>query len=758
MTVHCWGEDPRGLWTLIVTDNDNNNRKHYLEKLTKGDEEDVTRIFLDNTGKYQKKETPHFTPQKGYPQDHILKTMEDTAGTVFNGDGFAKLAHRKNAHHIISKARVRVSKKNGSVRYHGVKTKEHRAAHMQKHYSKTEKNNKPKTRKVKQIAKDSKRKHIQTNARVVKDQGNKKSSKKYTSSQKVYSETALKRKQKKFKDALKKEISDGKKILKPQEMSANKLNTTSTLVPNLMKNLNTSSASVFKNRNASDNVTALDLIRKLISEIQKNPLVTRIALEALKNPAIGRLFDIESSSENNQKILQLTKGIGQSKNLQNGSTIYGLPFNTFNHTVVGKKEVATISNNTKLVNNRTTLEEPPKRLLRVKTNKHRRIQFFKILKDAQEATHRTDASGSGIGESGNDMDSGSRDDVDQNGSEHLEEFQIVKFQSFRCVRSKNCSNIKKEDTSISGSEKSAMKAMKIPTDFEGEGDSFEADDEDVKESKFGDGDGDDFFHNVKEAVGSDEESEDLVTDFGTDIKDIIREKIRFCGNFSSDSRNNSSISTKENCPENATQANKREREDKTLAHYLAVGKLKSVSEDNEPDSNGNHDESSSLQDLNVDSNSSGDQDSLVSKYNGKDLEVLQEALEDQLSRLSKDPNSQKSNAEILARVKEDINRGDIDDLELLESQITNGKTDLSRVVRSLSSDDEEIDDMDDYADTTPEVFGEFKGEVEELERRRISHQADEQKSSQAYYVEPDKYGKDNSGIIESWTLILYGTK
>ena len=739
MTVHCWGEDPRGLWTLIVVDNDNNNRKHYLEKLKKGDEEDVTRIFLDNTGKYQQKETSHFSPQEGYPHDHILKTMEDTAGKVFNGDGFAKLVHRKKAHRILSKA----TKKKGPVRYHDVKTKQRKGAHIQKHYWKTEKNNKPKTRKVKQIKKDSKRKHIQTNARVVKDQRHKKSSKKYTSSKKVYSETTLKQKHKNIKDALKKQGSDGKKSFKHQKKSADKLNTTTTIAPNLIKNLNNSSTShVFRNRNASDNATALDLIRKLTSEIQKNPLVTRIALEALKNPAIGRLFDIESSAENNQKLLPLTKGIGKTKELQNGSPIHGSPFNTFNNTVVGKKEVDTISANKKLVKNRTNIHEPPKRLVRVNLNKHRRIQFFKILKDTAEATHRTDASGSGIEESGDYMDSGSGDNLDQSGSEHLEEFQIVKFQSFRCVRSQNCSDIQKEDTSISGSEKPAM------TDFEGEGDSFEANDEDVKENKYGDGDGDDFFENLKEANRSDEHSEELVPDFGTDIKDIIGEKTRLCGKFSSDSRNNSSIFRKGNCPENATKDNKREREDKTLAHYLAVDKLKSASEDNEPDSNGNHDES----------NPSGDQDSLNSKYNGKDLEVLQEALEDQLSRLSKDPGSQKSNAEILARVKEDIKRGDIDDLELLESQITNGETDLSRVVRSLSPEDEEIDDMDNYTDTTPELFGEFYGAVEQLERSRIAHQADGQKSSQAYYVETDKYGKDNSGIIESWTLILYGTK
>lgn len=223
--------------------------------------------------------------------------------------------------------------------------------------------------------------------------------------------------------------------------------------------------------------------------------------------------------------------------------------------------------------------------------------------------------------------------------------------------------------------------------------------------------------------------------------------------------NGSSIATqKARCVENATieKRNERDKEDKNLAHYLAVDKLKSASGDYSLDSGDDQDGSSSKID-NDDDNQNIDQDVSDEKYNIKDLEVLQEALEDQLSRLSKDPASEKSNKQILARVRDDIKRGDIDDLELLEAQISGGKTDLSRVIRSNTPEDDEIDGLDDATEETTVTFEGYNGEGEDLERRRISRQVKE-KSSQTYYVDPDKYGKVNSGILESWTLILYGTK
>ena len=47
MSVHFWGEDPRGTWTLAVTDNNNNNKKHYRSKVKHGDVEDATEALQD---------------------------------------------------------------------------------------------------------------------------------------------------------------------------------------------------------------------------------------------------------------------------------------------------------------------------------------------------------------------------------------------------------------------------------------------------------------------------------------------------------------------------------------------------------------------------------------------------------------------------------------------------------------------------------------------------------------------------------------
>lgn len=52
MIVYFWGEDFRGLWIVVIIDNDNNNCEYYLKKYLWGDEEDVIRIFLDESGKY----------------------------------------------------------------------------------------------------------------------------------------------------------------------------------------------------------------------------------------------------------------------------------------------------------------------------------------------------------------------------------------------------------------------------------------------------------------------------------------------------------------------------------------------------------------------------------------------------------------------------------------------------------------------------------------------------------------------------------
>ena len=760
MTVHCWGEDPRGLWTVIVTDNDNNNRKHYLEKLTKGDEEDVTRVFLDDTGEHHQTEPFQQSNKKGHAQGHVLKTMEDTAGEIFNGDGFAKFVHGKKAHRIHHKPRATVAKNNGYMRKHNVKAKETKAAHLKKQYWKTEKNSRTKGQKVKQLSKGVARKHIHPNANAVKVNHDGKSSKKHTSSKKLNSKTAFRRKHEKLKTPLKKGDSNGKTFSKPLETSGLRFNTTLTMVPKIVKTLNNSNASILKNANVSDNPTTLALITKLISEIQKNPLVTKIALDALKNPAIGKLFGIDSSTnvvETIQEKLSMPKRVDETKELSNGpSNMRGLSLNTDNRTVGRKGNLDTRVVAPKSEINETHVTEPQQNFKseRPATSiKHRGIQFFKILKDTQHG-YRNETNGNRSEESGSYLDSGSGENPEESGSGNAEGFLFGDSQSLSCVWPKNCNDTKREDTSMPGSIESLMQT---PKELEGEDDSLEANDTpDIKESRYGDGDGDEFFEGVKKVVGRDEDSDEIMPEFGLDLDSNNEYDRNLCSNFSTDSSSDSAIFRNVHCSENRTQPDEREKDDKTLAHYLAIDKLKSASGDNDPDSRDEQDGSSS-ETLNEDPNPSSDQVYSDTKYRGKDLEVLQEALEDQLSRLSKDPHSQKSNAEILARVRDDIAHGDIDDLELLEAQITDGKTELSRVVRSLSPEDENIDDLDGYVEAISEPFGEFNVEEEELERRRISHQVDQQKTSQTYYVDADKYGKDNSGILESWTLILYGT-
>ena len=284
---------------------------------------------------------------------------------------------------------------------------------------------------------------------------------------------------------------------------------------------------------------------------------------------------------------------------------------------------------------------------------------------------------------------------------------------------------------------------------------------DEGDNQYEDGDGENFFENMKKAFESDEEG-DLGPEFGLGSDSVNEYYTGLCRNISAFPKNGSSITRRLHCSENHTHNTERDQEDKTLAHYLAVDKLKSTSGGSVLESFEDQDDSSlRSSSLREDKNPNGDQQEYAdSRYSGKDLEVLQKALEEQLSRLSKDPESKKSNADFLARVRDDINHADINDLELLEAQIADGKTDISRVARSLSPEDEDID-VEDYSDTPLASYAEIteiSEDKDELERSRISRQFQKHKSSQTYYVDPEKYGKDNSGILESWTLILYGTK
>ncbi len=751
MTVHCWGEDPRGLWTVIVTDNDNNNREHYLEKLTQGDEEDVTRIFLDDTGKQRQKETGQLTSKKDHAHDHIFKTMEDTAGKIFKESKFTKFAHGEKSQHFRNKPRVKVSKtkvskenpSNSLVKHHDKKVMEGKMAHLKKHYFKTKTNSKTKMNKGKQ---SWTKKKLNPNTNVGKVKQSRKMSKKHTTTKKITSKTVLSQKHEKLKATNNKHDNEEKRK-KPHKASKQDLNATFTVTPKLATTSNKNSSADVSDLSRSQNATrALGLISELISEIQKNPLVTKIALEALKNPAIGNLFGIDSSRDSTEAIkerMSPTKSIKQqTEESKNGSEINGSGTDMYTRVVDRGN-----ASNTTGVNEPTNLFK----MIRPGTNKstkHERIQFFKIIKDT-EKERKYDVSGSGIEGSGS---SGSGYHFDGSvGSGDGESLQVENSQFLNCVGSSNCTETNSEDSPPSVLHKS-------PSELEKEDNSYEIFDEDEKESQYGEGDGDDVFEDGTKPVGSVEDSDDLIPEFGFDLKAFNEHDSDLC-TFSADLSNASSVAVqKARCAENSTiekRDDERDKEDKNLAHYLAVDKLKSSSGEYSLDSGDGQDGSSSKS---VNDNTNSDEDNSDAKYNSKDLEVLQEALEDQLSRLSKDPASQKSNKEILARVRDDIKRGDIDDLELLEAQITDGKTDISRVIRSTTPEDKEIDDLDDDADEAGEQFEGYNGEDEDIERRRVSRKAVKEKLSQTYYVDPDKYGKVNSGILESWTLILYGTK
>ena len=85
MSVHFWGEDPRGTWTLAITDNSNNNRHHYRSKVKHGDLEDATEALQDELlGR------PHLQDEdlEGSSQVHegVLGKTQHNAGAKLSED------------------------------------------------------------------------------------------------------------------------------------------------------------------------------------------------------------------------------------------------------------------------------------------------------------------------------------------------------------------------------------------------------------------------------------------------------------------------------------------------------------------------------------------------------------------------------------------------------------------------------------------------------------------------------------------------
>ena len=85
MSVHFWGEDPRGIWTLAINDNSNNNRRHYRAKVKHGDLEDATEALQDELlGRPRPQEDDSEGPSQAH--EGVLDKPKHNAGTELSED------------------------------------------------------------------------------------------------------------------------------------------------------------------------------------------------------------------------------------------------------------------------------------------------------------------------------------------------------------------------------------------------------------------------------------------------------------------------------------------------------------------------------------------------------------------------------------------------------------------------------------------------------------------------------------------------
>eukprot|EP00794_Sanderia_malayensis_P000162 gene162-774_t len=155
MSVHFWGEDPRGMWTLAVTDNNNNNRQHYRAKMKHGDVEDATEALQDELiGKPR----PQDEDLESGSQEHEgvvdknkekvdSKLSEDFEGGVFEDGTYRdtrkgrtkKLARNGKSKQRDGKKGKTWKKKKTNKR----KKKNHKFHHQQKHKQRSHKKDRP---------------------------------------------------------------------------------------------------------------------------------------------------------------------------------------------------------------------------------------------------------------------------------------------------------------------------------------------------------------------------------------------------------------------------------------------------------------------------------------------------------------------------------------------------------------------------------------------------------------------------------------
>ena len=764
MTVHFWGEDPRGLWTVIVTDNNNNNRKHYVQKVKQGDAEDVTRIFMDDTGKRLPEQSGETNRAQKPPndealQDHVMKTMEDTAGKLFKGNGFAKFVQTKKMHRGKPKNKNAIKVfVTGSGKHMNTVMKDRKPAPLHKTSKETSRK-----KSSKRLTNKATRKNID----VVKVQHNRKVVKKHVKFKSKLQKKTASFKLNKRKDFRKKKTKAKLKLRKLRKSNKNSSNM--RLNQTLKSSLNRSTSFAVGNSSSSNNPTVLGLITKLLSEIQKNPLVTKIAMEAIRDPAIGRLFGV---SEKTMNTVAPNSTDGQKSDLhdklERNSSLpnTSIPAPKQNETNTIERNTDSVSQTESTAQERDSKVDSSQNGGKVYVNTtHSFSETYVDVLTNKTLADSGSGSGSGSEESGSYWNTGSgRGQSREVGSAENSDVESMKNpREMGCEKEMGqCNQPQLGGISIIIQSNSSNES---PKEIEGEDSFFEVTDQDEGEGVFAEENEDQFFENVKKVVESDDGPIEFLPAFdrsGINSQSNGGNSMNRCNYFTQ--RRNISSSFGKRCPENETfpwNTNETPYENEQLANYLALSKLRGSpngsSETNEME---NHDPKQEMEPYYIDKSqeTGDDEDEMVAKYSNKDLEVLQEALEEQLSRLSKDPASQKSNAEILARVRDDINHGDIEDLELLESQITGGKSPIRRVGRSTAPEDEDFDDLDDNFNEVPETFEHTNQEDDELEPRRVAHRTEKYKLSQTYYVDPDKYGRDNSGILESWTMILYGTK
>merc|ERR1711962_225048 len=82
MSVHFWGEDPKGLWTLAITDNNHNDREHHVETTKYGDMEDATGALQDLI---EDKEE-NIEHEKIVEDDQLFKSAEEFENQIFKDD------------------------------------------------------------------------------------------------------------------------------------------------------------------------------------------------------------------------------------------------------------------------------------------------------------------------------------------------------------------------------------------------------------------------------------------------------------------------------------------------------------------------------------------------------------------------------------------------------------------------------------------------------------------------------------------------